>query len=435
MRTDSTQVAQEAQHAAREVIQQTFGPDYLPERPPFYAKKAKGAQEAHEAIRPTKPGRDPESIKQYLNSEQYQLYRLIWRRFIASQMSPALVEQTTVDVLARPISTQKEPYYFRATGERIVFPGFIAVYQESRGDSEGEDTAGEDDGKGLPKLEAGDPLDLLKLLAEQHFTQPLPRFGEATLVKALEELGVGRPSTYATILSTIQERGYVVKLLENKERKFRPTALGRAVNDLLVARFPDVVDVQFTAHMESELDEVAEGKRDWTPLIAAFYGPMMEKLTLADREVAKITVPAEDLPTSAQEGGTGGKGGWTKGGKGSWKSKSRSYPAKAARSTFAAGSKVASETSPTAPKPRRSRATATNSANSEALPAVAKKPATTRSRTKKIAALPAPVATEGAVTEAAICPLCGKGMVRRKGPYSEFYGCSGYPGCKGTRKI
>ncbi|MEI6044410.1 MAG: type I DNA topoisomerase [Chloroflexota bacterium] len=427
MRTDSTQVAHEAQTAAREVIEKLFGADYLPERPPLYAKKAKGAQEAHEAIRPTKPEREPEAIKAYLTNDQYLLYRLIWRRFVASQMAPAIIEQTMVDIYARPkeAAPSVDPYFFRATGERVVFPGFMAVYRESRGDSEGEEEV--EDGKGLPKLEAGDLLELLKLLAEQHFTQPPPRYGEASLVKALEELGVGRPSTYATILSTIQERGYVVKVLDNKERKFRPTALGRTVNDLLVARFPEVLDVQFTAHMESELDEVAEGKRAWTPLIAAFYAPLMERLAVADREVAKIVVPEEEI--IGQSSGETRSNGW-KDRTGTGKGSSR----KPATATRTRRTRTIETTEEEAPKPRRTR---TNTTKAET---TGENSSTTR-RTRTITSTPktASPATETPPSATSpttpTCPLCQKPMVKRKGPYGEFYGCSGYPTCKGIRKV
>jgi DNA topoisomerase-1 len=430
MRTDSTQVSRESQTAAREVIDKLFGGDYLPEKPPYYAKKAKNAQEAHEAIRPTKPQREPDAIKQYLTTEQYLLYRLIWRRFIASQMAPAIIEQTLVDVDAQPRGPEKAPYLFRATGERVLFPGFMAVYRESWGDSEGEE-AEENDGKGLPKLDAGDLLDLIKLFAEQHFTQPPPRYGEATLVKALEELGVGRPSTYATILSTIQERGYVVKALENRERKFRPTALGRAVNDLLVERFPDILDVQFTARLEEELDEVAEGKRQWTPLVKSVYGPLMERLATADREVAKISVPIEEL---SFEAAPEEKGGWKAGRRSG--STGRSFSRKTAgtktatststtrpkRVSASASTEVlepASETT-TAPTTRRTRSATATRARKTATPEVASAPV----------AAPAPAATATGLE----CPICGKAMVKRKGPYGEFFGCSGFPKCRGTRK-
>ena len=472
MRTDSTNVAYEAQMAARDVIKELYGPAYLPEKPPFYAKKAKGAQEAHEAIRPTKPARDPETIKAWLTPQQYLLYRLIWRRFIASQMSPARIEQTTVDVKAEArgqrsevrgqgseVRGQKEgnggqgsgvenpkSYLFRASGERVVFPGFMRVYREGQGDTD----ADEAESGSLPLLEVGNLLDLIELLAEQHFTEPPPRYGEASLVKALEELGVGRPSTYATILSTIRDRGYVVELKQGTERKFHPTELGRAVNDLLVAQFPDLLDVQFTARLEGELDEVADGKRQWTPLVAGVYGPMMEKLHRAEKEVAKIVVPTETLPVSSPETKTGRSyGGRSTGGT----SKTRTYTRRSASTAAGEGEKVAprrtsravAADTTTGPKPARrtSRATSSDSKPArrttttkaaELSPAEAADSWSASFGGRKTAARPTATAAPSN-TETVVCPHCQKPMARRKGPYSEFWGCTGYPNCKGTRKI
>ncbi len=398
MRTDSFNVAYEAQIAARPVIEQQFGADYLPEKPPHYATKSKGAQEAHEAVRPTNPARLPDNVKNFLTAEQYKLYRLIWQRFIASQMSPARVELTNVEIEAQPRDLSKSPYLFRATGERIVFPGFLAVYREGRGDSDEQDEE-----KGLPALNANDPLDLLKLLAEQHFTQPPPRFGEATLVKALEELGVGRPSTYSTILATIQDRGYVVIAGEGKEKKFQPTGLGRAVNDLLVSRFPDLLDVQFTAKLETELDEVAEGKREWVPLVAGVYAPMMARLALAEREVVKITLEAEDMPTPST---TNRKTTRSYGKSGSYK-RGYSRPKTAAKEPAHAATQIETLEKSTTTRTRKAAASKT----------VATQPAATTA------------------TASIICDKCGKAMVKRKGPYGEFYGCSGYPDCRNIRKL
>jgi DNA topoisomerase I len=284
MRTDSTTVSTVAQGEAREVIAARFGKQFLPASPPKYAGKAPRAQEAHEAIRPTSPRRDPESVKQYLSNDQFKLYRLIWQRFIASQMANAIFDQTTVDIGAgRPADPSPRPYTFRATGSVIKFEGFIIVYQEGRdaGDSEDELAKGE-----LPPLDERELLDLLKLWPEQHFTQPPPRFTEATLVKLLEENGIGRPSTYASILSTIQERGYVI----TEEKRLAPTELGIAVNDLLVEHFSKVVDVQFTSHMEEELDEVASGERPWVPVISEMYGPLESALAEAELKVGRIEI-------------------------------------------------------------------------------------------------------------------------------------------------
>lgn len=282
MRTDSTNVASVAQQEAREVIAARFGREFVPASPPVYARKAKGAQEAHEAIRPTSAARDPESVKKYLSLDQNKLYKLIWQRFIASQMANAVFDQTTVDVGAgRATEKAPRPYTFRAIGSVITFKGFIAVYRVGHDAGDAEDEMDKD---ALPILAEGEPLDLLKLWPEQHFTQPPPRYTEATLVKALEEQGIGRPSTYAPILSTIQDRGYVLK----EDKKFVPTELGAAVNDLLVEHFPNVVDIGFTSSMEEELDEIANGERPWVPVIDEMYGPLESALAEAEKKVGRI---------------------------------------------------------------------------------------------------------------------------------------------------
>jgi DNA topoisomerase-1 len=284
MRTDSTNVASVAQQEARELIAARFGKEYVPAAPPVYSSKNPRAQEAHEAIRPTQAGRDPDSIKHFLASDQYRLYKLIWQRFIASQMANAIFDQTTVDVGAgKAIDKSPRPYTFRAVGSVIKFPGFISVYREGHDAGDADD---EMDQAALPPLTEAELLDLLKLWPEQHFTQPPPRYTEATLVKVLEEQGIGRPSTYAPILSTIQDRGYVLK----EEKKFIPTELGIAVNDLLVEHFPDIVDVGFTSNMEEELDEVASGERRWVPVISEFYGPFENALSQAETQVGRIEV-------------------------------------------------------------------------------------------------------------------------------------------------
>jgi DNA topoisomerase-1 len=287
MRTDSTNVAAVAQEEARTLISSKYGPDYVLEKPPVYTKKSKGAQEAHEAIRPTSALREPDTIKQYLTNEQYKLYRLIWQRFVASQMAPAQLDNTSVDVKAgqNGQTPAQMPYLLRATGSIIRFPGFLVVYQESL-DDEAEDELNK---KALPELAADDRLKLLELLPEQHFTQPPPRYTEATLVKALEELGIGRPSTYAPTLSTIQERYYVVKV----EKKFEPTELGILVNDLLVEFFPSIVDTNFTSQMEDDLDEIADGKKFMSPVLAEFYNPFEQRVTYAESEMEKVDLAPE----------------------------------------------------------------------------------------------------------------------------------------------
>lgn len=302
MRTDSTRVARSAVAEAREFIVDRYGSQFIPPRARSFATTVKGAQEAHEAIRPTKVWREPSLIKPYLNRTQFKLYELIWKRMVASQMAAALFDNTTVDIEAkRPHSRTK--YLLRTTTSVITFPGFITLYIEGRD---------EDDEEGrkkslLPHLEKGDKLNLLELFPEQHFTQPPPRFTEATLVKTLEQWGIGRPSTYAPILSTIQEREYVTKT----KGRFQPTELGCVVNDLLVKHFSDIVDIEFTARMEKELDEIANDNRDWVSVVQDFYTPfekdlqnaseVMERVKLAD-ELVEETCPKCGKPLAIKTG-------------------------------------------------------------------------------------------------------------------------------------
>lgn len=266
MRTDSTRVAQEAVQAARDHIKTTYSEEYLPTRSVTYRSK-KGAQDAHEAIRPTIPLRTPIDLKPYLSSDQYRLYDLIWKRFIASQMKPAIFDATTIDIKA-------DNYLFRATGSVIKFNGFRRIYMEGRDDIASDDSEADEENTNLPTLKAGDTLDLRKLEPKQHFTQPPPRYNEATLVKMLEAQEIGRPSTYASILSTIQDRGYVTK----ERRQLLPTDVGRLVNHLLIHGFPNIVDVAFTAKMEEQLDTIAEGKVNWAQTLGEFYPPFQTAL-------------------------------------------------------------------------------------------------------------------------------------------------------------
>jgi DNA topoisomerase-1 len=286
MRTDSPQVAKEAQDEARRLIGERFGGDYVPEQPRVYKSKAKGAQEAHEAIRPTSVTRTPEALRGHVTSDQHRLYTLIWRRFVASQMVNAVFDTTTVDVRAAVPGPSgpdgpEVTYLLRATGSVLRFAGFLKVL----GDDEDDDARR----KQLPDLASGEPLELAGLTPEQHFTQPPPRYSEATLIKALEEEGIGRPSTYAPILSTIQERGYV----ERAEKVLKPTDLGTIVNDLLVEHFPDVVDVGFTAQIEEHLDQVAEGGTDWVPVVREFYDPFASTVAKAASLVERVEIADE----------------------------------------------------------------------------------------------------------------------------------------------
>jgi DNA topoisomerase-1 len=285
MRTDSVNVAESAQAEARQVIEARYGAEYLPPEPPQYKSKAKGAQEAHEAIRPTSALRDPASLKPYLSRDELRLYTLIWSRFIASQMAPAILDQTSIDILAGP-KNGKKPYLFRATGSVIKFAGFLKVYEEGR---EEEDAPEEGEGLQLPPLEKGEPLDLVRLLPKQHFTKPPPRYTDASLIRALEEYGIGRPSTYAPTLSTLLQRYYV----ERDAKRLIPTELGFTVNDLLVEFFPGILDLGFTAEMEEKLDEIATGSVAWVPMLHEFYEPFAQKLDVAREKMPEVKFEPE----------------------------------------------------------------------------------------------------------------------------------------------
>ena len=387
MRTDSTAISPEAQAAARAVIEETLGVKYLPDTPPQYKTRVKNAQEAHEAIRPTDVRRYPKTLKDRLTDRQFALYDLIWRRFVASQMAPAIYDVTTVDVIAQAVSRVVEKlgsqvvgksdspvvegsdspivdtpverlqdyktvrlydYLFRATGRELIFDGFLRVWEEPEGKGDGvsDDTSpgDEDEPQTLPDLVKDEPLDLLALIPRQHFTQPPPRYTESALIKALEERGIGRPSTYASIISTIKAREYVAL----EKRALYPTPLGEATCDALVAAFPDIMSYEFTAQVEDWLDDVSRGEREWTKALREFYDPFAQELQAA--------------------------------------------PAK--MSTF----KVAKV---------------------EGI-----RPAKARSDS--------PSSSPGSQPA---CPRCGSPMVKRKGPRGEFWGCSKYPACKGTRPI
>ena len=264
-RTDSLNLSTEALKATQTFIKNQFGRSYALEAPRVYKTKSKTAQEAHEAIRPTQVNYQPENIKQYLDKQQYKLYDLIWRRFIACQMPPAIFDSTVINI-------QAKNYTFRTAGQILKFDGFLKVYPMKFSEAI------------LPSLTKDEILELIKLIKEQHFTQPPARYSEATLIKTLEEHGIGRPSTYAPIISTILDRGYVEK---NEQRKFTPTEIGFLVNDLLVENFPEIVDVNFTAQMENNLDKVATGEKEWVPVLRDFYKPFEENLSKKYQEVEK----------------------------------------------------------------------------------------------------------------------------------------------------
>ncbi|MCP4541344.1 MAG: type I DNA topoisomerase [Chloroflexi bacterium] len=282
MRTDSVNVAEQAQAEAREYIAEKYGAEYMPSEPPTYKTKAKRAEEAHEAIRPTSVFRTPESLKPYLDRNQYRLYRLIWRRFVASQMSPAMYDTIAVEILAGLPDVKEKPYLFRASGSSLRFKGFMAVYEEAR--DEDERKAVESKREEIPPLSVDEILDLVALLPDQHFTQPPPRYSEATLVRALEEYGIGRPSTYAPTMTTIQQRAYV----QRRDGRLHPTEVGMVVNDLLVKYFPSYIDVDFTAQMEDDLDLVAGGEREWVPMLHDFYNPFSFTLSQAHKNMPDV---------------------------------------------------------------------------------------------------------------------------------------------------
>lgn len=273
MRTDSVNLSMESMIAARKTIENTFGEKYALKSPRFYKTKSKGAQEAHEAIRPTDPQKDPNSLGSHTDPKGQRLYTLIWQRMVASQMAPAIMDSVSVDISARQ-KNNKEDYVLRANGSTIKFDGFLKIYGDKIPASEVI----------LPEMKEKDILELLKVLSEQKFTQPPARYSEAALVKALEEYGIGRPSTYAPTISTIIERKYVAK---DENRKLFPEEIGILVSDLLVEHFSQIVDYKFTAKMEEDLDEIAEGKKQWVPVIADFYEPFHENLKSKTKEVKK----------------------------------------------------------------------------------------------------------------------------------------------------
>ena len=278
MRTDSTRIPTEAQQAVKEFIKKGFGESYVGEGRTGKAKA--GVQDAHEAIRPTDVNLTPEAVKGYLTPDLFKLYQLIWRRFVAAFMAPAIFDTLRVDITAAS-------YLFRANGSSLKFPGFYAVWPR------------EEDEETLPALEVGEPLDLHQLTPDQHFTQPPPRYSEASLIKELEEQGIGRPSTYVPIVSTIQERGYV----EQQERRFVPTWLGDTVNEAMTQHFPDIVDVGFTADMEQKLDAIEEGRQDWTEFLRLFYNGFRDMLARAEGAMPRAQKPVEEIDEQCPECG------------------------------------------------------------------------------------------------------------------------------------
>ena len=385
MRTDSTRVAPEALAEVREYIKNKYGAPYLPEKPNYYASQKK-AQEAHEAVRPTSVMREPDAVKRFLGKDQYALYKLIWNRFVASQMQPALLEVTGVDIKA-------DGYTFRAAGTVVKFPGFMAVYTEGKDEEKpgekdagvGEDAPepGQDGAAGLPPLKEGDLLKLDKLVPKQHFTEPPPRYTEASLVKELEEKGIGRPSTYANIMSTIVDRKYV----EKKQTSFAPTELGVIVNDLLVASFPDIFNVEFTAKMEEELDEIEEARMKWVDTVKEFYGPFGKALANAQKGMRNVKREETATDVPCEKCGKMMVIKWGRNGR------------------FLA--------CPGYPECQSTRELPENEAAAEA----------------GRQAAPAPEMTDEK------CPKCGSPMAIKSGRFGKFLACSAYPKCKTTKPI
>jgi DNA topoisomerase-1 len=372
MRTDSTRVSNDALENARGFIGSEYGDKYLPAKARNFKSK-KDAQDAHEAIRPTDVNNTPDAMKKYLNAEELKLYTLIWQRFVASQMTAAIFDQTTIDIKAGR-------FIFRATGSIQRFDGFLKVYQEAKSSSD----KGDDDADlTLPPVEKGDDLKLNSITPNQHSTEPPPRFSEATLVKALEENGVGRPSTYAAIMTTIQTREYVEKV----DKRFHPTALGMTVNDLLIENFDEIFDTEYTAKMEHSLDEIEAGKLNWRTAMHEFYDKFSPKLEAAKENIKgkkKQAIPTDEVCEKCNAGMVIKFGRY--------------------------GQFLACENYPECQN--------------------------TREVAKKAADGDAENANGSAETvEVPECELCGKDMALKKGRFGAFYGCTGYPECKNIRKI
>jgi DNA topoisomerase-1 len=368
MRTDSTRVAAESIQEAQQYIQERYGKAYVATQAHKH-KKQKAAQEAHEAIRPTSVFRLPEHLRPHLSTEQFALYTLIWDRFVASQMSSAVLDHTTIDVEAKQ-------YLFRATGAVLRFPGFTTLYEESAPETARGDTDSEGQNHTLPSVVVGQEIQVTALIPAQHFTQPPPRFTEASLVSELEKLGIGRPSTYATILSTLRERQYV----QDHERKLVPTELGKTVNAMLVENFPDILDVQFTAQLEDKLDKIEDGQHHWVETLQNFYEPFAADLAQATRKMRDIRREVEESGEVCEK---------------------CHKPMVIRWGRF--GRFLACSGFPTCKNTRELAAdTPTNAA---------------------------------ATSVEATCEKCGRPMVLKRGRYGEFLACTGYPECKSTRPV
>lgn len=360
MRTDSTRLSDESVNAVREYIYNNYGKEYLPQTPRVF-KKSKTSQDAHEAIRPTYMKYEPKFVKKYLDEDLFALYELIWNRFVACQMSSAVLEQTVVDITA-------DGYLFRATGTIVKFNGYMQIYEETKTESEDKE---EKEVKIPVKISIDEILALTNLVPEQHFTKPPARYTEASLVKELESRGIGRPSTYATIISTILERGYV----ELQDRKLIPTDLGFAVNKILISNFPDVVDYKFTARMEDDLDEIASGKKKYTDVVDSFFKPF-------DRYLKELENKKDEIREQVQE--------------------------KTDIACYKCGSKMVVK-----------------------IDKYGKYLACSNLECNYTMAFP----TDGELGQVRVCPECGGRLVLRHGRFGKFYGCENYPSCKYTESI
>lgn len=361
MRTDSTRLSDEAVKAVREYIYNNYGKEYLPQSPRTF-KKSKVSQDAHEAIRPTYMKYEPRFVKKYLSEDLFALYELIWNRFVACQMASAVLDQTTVDIVA-------DNYLFRATGSIVKFNGYMQVYEESRIENEEKDE--EKENKIPLNIKVGEILKLTNLIPEQHFTKPPARYTEASLVKELEARGIGRPSTYATIISTILERGYV----ELQDRKLVPTELGFAVNKILVSNFPKIFDYKFTAQMEEELDEIASGKKTYIEVVDEFFKPFENHLRELDKKKDEIRETIQEETDIVCE---------------------------------KCGSKMVVK-----------------------VDKYGKYLACPNPECKFTMAFP----TDGELEQVRKCPQCGGRLILRRGRFGKFYGCENYPSCKYTESI
>jgi DNA topoisomerase-1 len=378
MRTDSVRVSNDALAEVRQNIESTYGKEFLPEQPIVYKSK-KEAQEAHEAIRPTSVVRHPDEIRKYLQEDEYKVYKLIWQRFVASQMTPAVFDQTSVDIEAK---NGNESFTFRVTGSVLKFEGFLKVYEESKDSRDEEDEALKHK---LPALEVGQKLTLRELKPEQHFTEPPPRFNEASLVKELEERGIGRPSTYSTILSTIQERQYVQKI----GGKFVPTETGLVVTDLLVKNFEEIFDPAYTARLEEELDEIEEGKEKWTDALGGFYKKFSKDLRYAEKHMENVKRMEKPTDEKCERCGSPLVLKWGKHG------------------SFYACSAYKKD------DPESCTFTKENPINLPELD-TAEMPETGQDE---------------------YCENCGRVMVLKRGRFGQFMACTGYPDCRTTRRL